>query len=87
MLKEPLRLGVVGAGAIGGYLAGKLALAGHEASVVAPGEHLDAMRTGLTLTERGGERLTATSSVAKDRIIDLGPQDYLIIDAEGECWD
>lgn len=79
MLKEPLRVGVVGAGAIGGYLAGKLALAGHEISVLARGEHLDAMRKGLTLAERRGGSVTATFSLATDRIIDLGPQDYLII--------
>lgn len=79
MLKEPLRLGIVGAGAIGGYLAGKLALAGHDVSVVARGEHLDAMRTRLTLAKRGGESVTATFSLATDRIDDLGPQDYLII--------
>jgi len=56
---------VIGAGAIGGLLAAKLAGAGEDVSVVARGEHLEAIRErGLVLKERGGE------TVARVRVID-----------------
>ena len=45
---------VFGAGAIGGYLALELALAGQEVCVVARGEHLQAIQArGLTLRIAG----------------------------------
>ncbi|WP_349262451.1 ketopantoate reductase family protein, partial [Geminicoccus sp.] len=45
-----MRICVVGAGAIGGYLASKLARSGIDVSVVARGAHLEAIkRSGLTL--------------------------------------
>jgi len=69
---------VFGAGAIGGYLAAALDAAGAEVSIVARGEHLDAIKArGLTLRKDGSEtvhRIRATSSAAE-----LGPQDYVII--------
>jgi len=46
-----MRIGVLGAGAVGGVLAALLDRAGHEVVVTARGEHLDAIR-------RGGIRLT-----------------------------
>ena len=47
-----------GAGAIGGYLAVELALAGHEVCVIARGTHLQAIRErGLTLVSAGHERV------------------------------
>ena len=51
-----MRCLIVGAGALGGYLAARLARAGHRVSVVARGPHLEAMRTagGLTLLEPDG---------------------------------
>src|SRR5690606_34065412 len=52
-----MKLCIFGAGAIGGYLAAKLAASEKtELSVVARGPHLDAIRTnGLTLIEGGEE--------------------------------
>ena len=45
-----MRICVVGAGAIGGLLGVKLALAGHEVTLVARGAHLEATRrSGLRL--------------------------------------
>lgn len=50
-----MKICVVGAGAIGGVLAARFALAGFETSVIARGAHLDAMRAkGLTLVTREG---------------------------------
>jgi 2-dehydropantoate 2-reductase len=60
---------IVGAGAIGGYLAAHLAQAGAEVTLVARGAQLDAIRNhGLTLIENGAEtshRLRAVRSPAE----------------------
>ena len=40
-----MKICVYGAGAIGGYLAGRLAQGGADLSVVARGPHLDAIRS------------------------------------------
>ena len=74
-----MKVCVVGAGAIGGYLAVRLARAGHEVAVVARGPHLAAIRErGLTLLE-AGEELTAAPAAATDRIADLGAQDFVLL--------
>ena len=74
-----MKVCVVGAGAIGGYLAVRLAHAGHDVAVVARGPHLAAIRErGLTLIEADRE-LTAAPAAATDRIGDLGPQDLVLL--------
>ena len=74
-----MKVCVVGAGAIGGYLAVRLAHAGHDVAVVARGPHLAAIRErGLTLIEADRE-LTAAPAAATDRIRDLGPQDLVLL--------
>ncbi len=71
---------IVGAGAIGGYLAVRLALAGNQVSVIARGPHLAAIRSrGLTLVSAEGERETVTGLIATDNLAELGPQDIVII--------
>lgn len=74
-----MRVCIFGAGAIGGYVAAKLAAAGEtELSVIARGPHLEAVQTtGLRLVEDGKEsvhKVRAEQDPAK-----LGPQDYVII--------
>ena len=50
-----MRYIVIGAGAIGGTIGGKLAASGHEVVLVARGAHLDALRAkGLTLATPDG---------------------------------
>jgi 2-dehydropantoate 2-reductase len=45
-----MRIGIMGSGAIGGYLGARLARAGHDVTFVARGAHLAAMRSrGLQL--------------------------------------
>ena len=52
-----MKICVVGAGAIGGLLAAKLAHAGEQVTVIARGPHLAAIRAhGLKLIEENGER-------------------------------
>ena len=49
-----MRICIFGAGAIGGYLGAKLALAGADVALVARGAHLAALQArGLTLIEDG----------------------------------
>ena len=73
-----MRICVVGAGAIGGLLAAKLARAGEEVSVVARGTQLAAIRSeGLRLIE-AGEPFTVKIA-ASERIADLGPQDLVVL--------
>lgn len=73
-----MRIAVFGAGAIGGVIAGRMARAGHDVTVVARGAHLAAMRaSGLMLTE--GER---SETVALRAIADTdaaGPQDVVFV--------
>lgn len=72
-----MKICVFGAGAIGGYLAVPLALAGHEVSVVARGAHLEAIRQrGLKLVANGQERVARVS--ASDDPATLGAQDVVI---------
>ena len=74
-----MKICVVGAGAIGGYLAVRLAKAGHDVSVIARGPHLAAIRAkGLKLVEDEQE-LTADNLTATDRIRDLGTQDVVLL--------
>ena len=74
-----MRICVVGAGAIGGYLAVRLANAGHDVAVVARGPHLTAIQThGLRLVEAEQE-LVAEHLMATDRIRDVGPQDIVLL--------
>jgi 2-dehydropantoate 2-reductase len=72
-----MKICVFGPGAIGGYLAVELALAGHEVCAVARGDHLAAMRArGLTLRIGGREKTARVR--ATDDPAELGPQDYVL---------
>ncbi len=68
---------VYGAGAIGGYLAVELALAGQEVCVVARGPHLEAIRRqGLKLLIHGREKTAKIP--ASEHAHDFGVQDVVI---------
>ena len=68
----------MGAGAIGGLLAVKLARAGEDVTVVARGPHLDAIRErGLKLVAGGGEESARPRAI--DRVADAGPQDVVVL--------
>ncbi len=58
-----MKVTVIGLGAIGGWLAGRLALGGHQVQAVARGATAEALRHGLAVTEGGVER-TAPVKVA-----------------------
>jgi 2-dehydropantoate 2-reductase len=72
-----MKICVFGAGAIGGYLAGELALAGHEVCAIARGAHLAAIRShGLKLIVEGQTRTVGLP--ASDDPTAFGPQDVVI---------
>ena len=74
-----MKICVVGAGAIGGLVAARLAALGHEVSVVVRGPHLAAIRArGLTLREADGTEHVFQVR-ATDRMAELGEQDLILI--------
>ena len=69
---------VVGAGAIGGWIAARLALAGNDVSVVARGDTLQAIDTqGLLLTDKGDTRCVAVAAATDPSI--LGVHDVVVL--------
>jgi 2-dehydropantoate 2-reductase len=72
-----MKICIFGAGAIGGYLAVELSLAGHDVCAVARGEHLKAIqKNGLKLIIGGKEKVAKLP--ASDNPADFGRQDYVI---------
>lgn len=72
------RVAVYGAGAIGGYLAVRMAAGGAEVSLVARGPHLAAIKeNGLTLESEAGRETVRLP--ASDNPADLGEQDYVVL--------
>ena len=72
-----MRIGIVGLGAIGGWVAARLALAGQTVSALVRDSTLDALNAGLRIREADVDRIAridASSEPSK-----LGPQDLLII--------
>ena len=82
LLKEapkPMRICVVGAGAIGGLIAAKLALAGNPVTVVDIGVHLAAIKAnGIKLEWENGKTEIAKVK-AVDKIADAGKQELVIL--------
>jgi len=78
-----MKICIYGAGAVGGLVAGRLAQAGHEVSVVARGAQLTAIREkGLRIAFEGKEfsvKIKAESDPSR-----LGPQDYVIVAVKGQ---
>jgi len=73
-----MKICVYGAGAIGGYVAARLAHAGAEVTVIARGDKLAAIRThGLKLIQERGDIVTRPA--ATDDPAEAGPQDYVIV--------
>ncbi|AZV18716.1 2-dehydropantoate 2-reductase [Mesorhizobium sp. M7A.F.Ce.TU.012.03.2.1] len=74
-----MKITIFGAGAIGGYLAAKLAITGRtDLSIVARGAHLEAIKAdGLRLIEDGQEISVPVRAAAKAN--ELGAQDYVVL--------
>lgn len=75
-----MRICVVGAGAIGGLMGAKLALAGEDVTLIDVGAHLEAIKkNGLKLVMHDGAELVARDVKATDDMSEAGPQDVVII--------
>jgi len=77
-----MKIAVFGTGAIGGYIGGRLARAGHEVAFIARGAHLDAIRAnGLTLREVTNDDILdefVIHALATDNAADIGPVDFVL---------
>ena len=75
-----MKIAVVGAGAIGGYLGARLALAGEDVTCIARGANLEAIRAnGLRLIEEDGSERVAGGVRAEQDMSLAGPQDYVLL--------
>ncbi|RYX90574.1 MAG: 2-dehydropantoate 2-reductase [Comamonadaceae bacterium] len=76
-----MKVCVFGAGAVGGHVAARLAVAGHaDVSLVARGAHLAAIQAnGLTLRNNEGDSWNARIAQATDKPETLPPQDVVLV--------
>jgi 2-dehydropantoate 2-reductase len=75
-----MKICVVGAGAIGGYLGVKLALAGEDVTLIARGAHLEAIKkNGLKLVMHDGTEHVAKNVKATSAMAEVGVQDLVIL--------
>ena len=73
-----VKVAIYGAGATGGYLGVKLALAGVDTTLIARGPHLEAMQRDGARLLIDGDELVARPFCTDDPA-EAGPQDYVII--------
>lgn len=75
-----MKIAVIGAGAIGGLVGAKLALAGEDVTFIVRGANLGAIRAnGFTLIAADGTRQVAREVKATDDYDQAGPQDIVIL--------
>ena len=75
-----MRIAVVGAGAIGGYLGGWLSAAGEDVTFIARGANLDAITTnGMRVIGEDGAEVTSRGARAVRTMRDAGPQDAVLL--------
>lgn len=72
-----MRIGVIGAGAIGGWIAARLSGAGEDVSILARGSTAESLAAGLELVEQG-ESISVHPGVSTSAR-ELGEQDLLIL--------
>ncbi len=81
-----MRIVVIGAGAIGGYIAAVLARAGMHVAVIARGAHLEAMRRdGITVLSSDLGQFTAPVE-ASDDLCTLGAFDLALLTFKAHQW-
>jgi 2-dehydropantoate 2-reductase len=75
-----MKIAIIGAGAIGGYVGVKLAQAGEDVTFIARGANLDAIRrNGMTLVMGGGAELVARDVRATNDYAAAGAHDVVIL--------
>lgn len=78
-----MRIAIVGAGAIGGFLGARLAAAGHEVSALARGATLQALRSHGWRLREAGVLHSAPCAAASADAAELGPQALVIVAVKG----
>ena len=79
-----MKIGVIGAGGVGGYFGGRLAQAGHDVRFLARGRHLAAIRAnGLTIENAEGRKVIAVQ--ASDDLAMLA--DVAVVLVTTKLWD
>ena len=73
-----MRIAVMGAGSVGGYLGGMLARAGHDVSLIARGAHLAAIRESGLRVVRDSEEFTVHCAATGDPG-EIGPVDLALL--------
>ena len=75
-----MKIAIIGAGAIGGYVGVKLALAGEDVTFIVRGANLTAIRSkGVRLIMADGTEQVATNVRATNDYAEAGPQDLVIL--------
>ena len=75
-----MKVAIIGAGAIGGYVGVKLALAGEDVTFIVRGANLSAIRrNGMKLIMADGSEHVATGVRATNDYTEAGPQDLVIL--------
>jgi len=75
-----VKIAIVGAGAIGGYLGAKLARAGEDVTFIARNRNLEAIRAnGFKLILEDGSEEHAPTAKAVQRMAEAGPQDAVLL--------
>ena len=75
-----MKIAIVGAGAIGGYLGAKLARAGEDVTFIARNKNLEAIRAnGFKLILEDGSEEHAPTAKAVQRMAEAGPQDAVLL--------
>jgi 2-dehydropantoate 2-reductase len=75
-----MKIAIIGAGAIGGYVGIRLALAGEDVTFIARGANLQALRTqGIRLINADDSEETVAKVKATDNYAEAGPQDVVIL--------
>jgi 2-dehydropantoate 2-reductase len=75
-----MKIAIVGAGAIGGYLGARLALSGQDVCFIARNRNLEAIRSqGFKLIEPDGSEAVARNVRAVQRYEEAGPQDAVLL--------
>jgi len=75
-----MKVAIIGAGAIGGYVGAKLALAGEQVTFMVRGANLEAIRSnGIKLIAHDGTEEVARNVVATNNYDEAGPQDIVVL--------
>ena len=74
-----MKIGIIGAGALGSYYGAKLALAGHAVSFIARGATLQALSTRGVTVHRDDTTFTVSHVCATNDANEVGPVDFVLV--------